>query len=227
MEALKMISIYEVSIMDLLPPNLKEDPDMIAAAKAVDNDFLLLTNEVKQCILLPRIEEITDPDLIDLLAWQMHVDFYDYSLPLIKKIELIKNSVRWHRIKGTPQAVIDVATSIFGRTKLKEWFEYGGNPYFFKLDVDITGQGASSENLAKLEKLVNAYKNTRSWIDGINISLCTEGNIYLGATTMIGEKIVVYPWTPSKIAVESKTFIAVNDYIQLEKVIVYPRKEES
>lgn len=220
-----MINIYEASILDLLPPNLKEDPDMIAASKAVDSEFLIVANEVKQCILLPRIDEIENSDLIDLLAWQMHVDFYDDTLPLIVRKTLVKNSIKWHRMKGTPQAVIDVATSVFGRTKLTEWFEYGADPYYFKLDVDVSEQGASPENIKKIETLVNAYKNKRSWIEVINIFFSTKCNIYFGAASITGEQIITYPWTPSDINNTVDVRIATVQAAGNETIIIYPKEE--
>ncbi|WP_297429331.1 phage tail protein I [Clostridium sp.] len=219
-----MISIYEASILDLLPPNLKSDADVIAAAKAVDNEFLLIVNEVKECILLPKIDDIDNSDLIDLLAWQMHVDFYDNTLPIDIRRNLVKNSIKWHRIKGTPQAVIDVATSVFGRTKLTEWFEYGADPYYFKLDVNVTEQGASPENIKKIETLVNAYKNKRSWIDIINIFFSTQCNVYFGATSITGEQIITYPWTPSNIEDTVDVKIAIAQVAGNETITIYPKE---
>jgi len=219
-----MISIYEASILDLIPPNLKIDPDIIAASKAVDNEFLVIVNEVKECILLPKIDDINNSDLIDLLAWQMHVDFYDNTLPIDVRRNLVKNSIKWHRIKGTPQAVIDVATSVFGRTKLTEWFEYGAEPYYFKLDVNVTEQGASPENIKKIETLVNAYKNKRSWIEVINIFFSTQCSIYFGATSITGEQIVTYPWTPHDIAGTVNIPIATSQMSGNETIIIYPKE---
>lgn len=179
-----MISIYDVSVLDLIPPNLKEDPDIIAASKAVDSEFSLVTNEVKECIILPKIDEIENSDLLDLLAWQMHVDFYDNTLPIESKRNLVKNSIRWHRIKGTPQAVIESVTSIFGEAELQEWFEYNGEPYFFALDIDVVNEILTEDNLKRVYDLINEYKNLRSWLEilKLNLHANSNANVYLGAT---------------------------------------------
>lgn len=76
-----MIDIYNVKLLDIIPPNLKHDPDIIAASKAIDNEFSMVVTKAKECIILPRIDEL-DSDIIDILAWEMHVDFYDPTLPL-------------------------------------------------------------------------------------------------------------------------------------------------
>lgn len=179
-----MINIYDVSVLDLVPPNLKQDPDIIAASKSVDGEFTLVANEVKECIILPRIDDIENSDLIDLLAWQMHVDFYSNTLPIEVKRDLVKKSIRWHRIKGTPQAVIESVTSIFGEAKLQEWFEYNGEPYFFAIDIDIVNELLTEENLKRVYDLINEYKNLRSWLEILKLHLHAKStaNNFVGST---------------------------------------------
>lgn len=218
-----MIDIYEVSLLDILPPNLKQDHDMIAAAKAVDNDFSLLVNDVKQCILLPRIEEIDDNNTLDLLAWQMHVDFYDSTLPIETKQQLIKNSNNLHRTKGTPAAVEKAAKIVFGRSWIDEWFDYGGNPYYFKVNVEATNRGASKNDLDLLERLIEAYKNKRSWLEVINIFLTSYGQAYFCSCITSGEEIKVFPWQITEIENVKQVNLPVG-HISGENVTIYPKE---
>jgi len=88
-----MIDIYNISVLDLMPPNLKEDPDLVAAAKSLDKEFSITVNQVNKCILLPNVDDITDEKLLDLLAWQTHLDYYDTSLPIETKRELWRNTI--------------------------------------------------------------------------------------------------------------------------------------
>ena len=39
-------------------------------------------------------------ELIDILAYDMHVDWYDYSYPVDMKREIVKNSVKVHKKNG-------------------------------------------------------------------------------------------------------------------------------
>ena len=219
-----MIDIYSVSALDLLPPNLQQDPDMIAASETLDNDFLLVVNEAKQCILLPRIDEIEDNNLLDLLAWQMHVDFYSTTLPVKVKQELIKNSNHLHKKKGTPAAVEKAAQIVFGRSWVKEWFEYDGQPYMFKMDVEISNRGASPQDLALLDQLINAYKNKRSWLEIVNIFLTENGFIYFGSCITSGEEITVYPWSITSIESRGTINTALGTNTGSETITVYPKE---
>lgn len=217
-----MIDIYNIKLVDILPPNLRQDPDVIAAAEAIDDEFLLIVNEVKQCIILPRIDEL-DSDLIDLLSYEMHVDFYDPTLPLETRRQLVKNSFRWHEIKGSAAVVEDIITHIFGKAKLKEWFEYNGQPYCFRIDIEATEQGVTKKNLTKVENLINKYKNTRSWLEVINIFLTSRGSFYIGCCLTSGEEITVYPYSPKEIDSKGKVYIAAGNNTGLENVTVYPK----
>lgn len=217
------MNLDDFDLLELQTSYMQQDPTAQAICKVLNPYFKQLSEEVKLTYIYGRLDEL-DETVIDELAWQFHVDFYDYTLPLAKKVELVKNSIRWHQIKGTPQAVIEVATSVFGRTKLKEWFEYGADPYFFMLDVDVTEQGASQENLKKLDSLINEYKNTRSWVDIINIYFTTKGDINIGVLAIDAEEIVVYPWTPKDVNSRINFTIPIAQSSGNETITTYPKE---
>lgn len=129
-----------------------------------------------------------------------------------------------HQIKGTPVAVEEAVTTIFGRTKLKEWFEYDGDPYCFSLDIDITDTGASPEELTKLDRLIDAYKNKRSWLNIIKIFFTTIGDLKIGAITIDSEEVVVYPWTPDEIESTIDITIPIAQISGYEEIITYPKE---
>lgn len=50
---------------------------------------------------------------LELLAWQMHVDFRDVATTREQLAEMVRQSIPWHRIKGTP-ASVRKALALFG-----------------------------------------------------------------------------------------------------------------
>lgn len=217
------MDLTTLNLLDLQSSYMQNDPVTIALCKVLNPYYEKLSEDLKLCFIYSRIDELDD-FVLDELAWQFSADWYETTLDINKKRSLIKNALKYHKKKGTPQALIDVITTIFGRTKLEEWFEYGGNPYFFRLKIDITEQGASKENLTRLDELINKYKNTRSWIDVINIYLTCKGNITYAATTILGEEITVYPWSPKSISSKGEMVIAIGNDIGLENITLYPKK---
>lgn len=127
-----------------------------------------------------------------MLAWQWHVDFYDYNLSLIEKRSLVKKSLNTHRIKGTPAAVEEVVTAAFKSAKVVENWEYGGQPYHFK--VEMVREGMPSRNeLESLSRSINAVKNVRSWIDEISFRRDLVEQIYFAGAVSIFRQISIYP----------------------------------
>ena len=161
--------LQSVSLLDILPPNLLADKQIHAAARALDDELQKITAATRNALLLPRLDELSE-EVIDLLAWQWHVDFYEpIGMDIETKRRLIKNSIAWHRIKGTPAAVEQVVSAVFDTSHVQEWFEYGGKPYHFKV---ITEDVTTDPNvLARMRRAINAAKNTRSWLETIEFIL--------------------------------------------------------
>jgi len=157
-------TVYEMPLIDLLPESVKNDPDVAMAAKAVDNGFWYLSQKSKGLTMLPNLDEQPE-EILDHLAFYLHVDFYSSSLNLNEKRELIKRSVYVHRIKGTPKAVEEVADVFFENAKVYEWFQYGGDPYHFKISTDEDMK--SESDIPKIFSLINSVKNKRSKLEGV------------------------------------------------------------
>lgn len=181
-----MIDIYNIKLLDLLPPNLKKDPDIIAAARSIDEEFAAIVDEAKNCIIIPRIAEIEDSELIDLLAWQFHVDFYDPALTLEIRKQLVENSFAWHKYKGTPAAVEELISTLFDEGQILEWFEYGGDPFYFQVITNNTS--VTQERALEFTKALESVKNKRSWLDKVIISQKEGLTLYFGSFVHVGDR---------------------------------------
>ena len=161
--------LQSTSLLDILPPNLLADKQIHAAAQALDDELQKITAATKEALLLPRLDELPE-EVIDLLAWQWHVDFYEpVGMDIETKRRLIKNSIAWHRIKGTPAAVEQVVSAAFDTSHVQEWFEYGGKPYHFKVVTeDVT---TDKDVLERMRHAIHAAKNARSWLETVEFIL--------------------------------------------------------
>ena len=106
--------------------------------------------------------------------------------------------------------------------KLDEWFNYGSDPYHFKLDISVQNRGLTEDVYRQLHALVMEYKNVRSWLESIIIKMQQTVNIYIGMSTISGESITVYPWQQSHVEVHGKHFISSGHRID-EVITVYPQ----
>lgn len=177
-------NIADVKLIDLLPPNLARDPEIQALAEAIDQELKAVDGAIEQCILLPRLDSLPEA-VVDHLAWERHVDFYEPDLPIEQKREMVRQSKPWHRRKGTPAAVEELVTAIFGDGEVQEWFEYSGQPYHFK--VQTTNTSATTTDVQRFTKAVNSIKNTRSFLDAVEITATDEFSLFLGGVVHIAD----------------------------------------
>jgi len=213
-------TINDISLIDIMPQSLLDDPLVKAIAMALDPELKAISSDIDFNLIWSRIDELAE-DVIDLLAWQLHCDFYESNLPLETKRTLVKGSTSWHRHKGTPWAVEQVILTVFGRCWVDEWFEYGGDPYYFRVNVEASQQGASADDLIRLENLVNQYKNTRSWLEVINIFLSSIGSLYIASSLIAGEHITVYPWNITDVSSSGMIRVSLG-YQAVETTTIYP-----
>ena len=184
-----MIDLYSISLVDIMPDSLKRDPEMVAMAKAFTPEIQSLSRETLLCLLEDQIDHLSS-DLVDHLAFERHVDFYDPELPIEVRRDLVKNSLPWHRRKGTPAAVEELITTVFGDGRVEEWFEYGGKRGYFK--VITNNRSATTEQALLFMRALNSVKNTRSWLEKIEISQVEDHNLYFAGIIHMGDKITLW-----------------------------------
>jgi P2-related tail formation protein len=175
-----MTNLQSLKLSDLLPSSIMGDETVRAIAASVDNELQAITACINEIIMLPRIDELP-ADVVDHLAGQLHVDYYEpLGLDLDKRRALVKSSLTWHRRKGTKSVLEEVIRILFlDDFEIEEWYEYGGEPYFFRLI--FRDKVFSWEQYQSLLRAVYELKNVRSWLESVKRYFETEGTIYWGA----------------------------------------------
>lgn len=179
-----MIDLKSLELKSILPSSLSSDKKTAAMADAISSLSQKLASDIALVLMLPRIDTMPE-NIVDYLAWQYHVDFYQADLSLDAKRKLVKNSIIWHRHKGTKWAVEQVISTAFEHpAHVEEWFEYGGDPYKFK----ITASGF--ENIQQLMTAIKTVKNTRSHLESVTADLNpdveADSMMYVGLLNLRG-----------------------------------------
>ena len=125
------------NLLRALPEVLRNDESMAALAASVAQVLARRPEEIQRLAIYPRIDELPE-ELLDILAYDFKVDWWDADYTLEEKRRTLKDSWRVHRMLGTKAAVELAISAIYLNTKVSEWFEYGGEPYHFKLLIDVT-----------------------------------------------------------------------------------------
>lgn len=85
--------------LQLLPYSLKKDPVVVAMYEAVSIQLHEAYEDAHALADVKKVDQLPE-SMLDLIAYEKHVDFYDNHLTIVQKRELIKSSISWHRKKG-------------------------------------------------------------------------------------------------------------------------------
>lgn len=183
----------QTMLQKMLPSSVKWDKTFEAICETLQ-PYLdeNMDDLVLRLLLYVHIDSLGE-DLLNHLAYQFHVDFWDENLTVEQKRSLVKNSIKYHKHKGTPGAVEDLLSTIFHETWIKEWFEYGGNPYFFK--VFTKDKITSYKTYEDLIRALNTVKNTRSWLEAIVLVREYIVTIYTAAIFQTTRNTTYYPYS--------------------------------
>lgn len=180
-------TLYDTDFTRLLPEPLKNDEAMLALGHAIAEELGKNILFAQRTVIFPMIEQLSE-ELLDILAYDFKVDWYDYEGSLEEKRKTISECIFIHRYKGTKFAVETALNSIYSQVKISEWFEYGGEPFHFNITInDSTKDEAKRTRI--LEK-VQYYKNLRSVLDSVKfiIGIDTKVTVNIGVKSGIAYK---------------------------------------
>ncbi|WP_108062709.1 phage tail protein I [Poseidonibacter lekithochrous] len=123
---------------------------------------------------------------LPFLAHAFKVDFWDESLDENDKRNLIQSSILLHQRKGTIWAIEKVFEALNMKAVVKEWFDYAGEPYHFKIDLSLEDKEITPGRITQLTKYIDIYKNVRSVLDELIISYLQKQKINI-ASGGVGE----------------------------------------
>lgn len=196
-------SVYDIDFTRLLPEPLKNDETMLALGKSIAGELQENIRLARFAVIYPRIDEL-DETTLDILARDLHVDWYNDAYPVEAKRAVIKSSVRVHKRLGTKFAVITAICDIYPKSEVQEWFEYGGTHHHFRILLDLTNAKAPPR-LSEIIKAAKFYKRLSAHLDEVVyqmsavIGISTETAIYRYTTGATGkEKAGVKPYITTK-----------------------------
>ena len=158
--------ITKENLLASLPAVLANDDNMAALASAVAEVLAARVGEIERVSIYSQIDRLPN-ELLDILANDFKVDWWDANYTLEEKRRTLKDSWNVHRRLGTKAAVVLAISAIYPDTQVSEWWEYGGKPYHFKLLIDATYEDVDPVRHQRVIDRVAFYKNLRSVLDEV------------------------------------------------------------
>ena len=168
----------DIDIARLIPRFLLHDKNGYALAKAIEAALQMAADTIGQ-----GIRTVTDVDSmpewrLDEMAWELNC-LYDYGADVEKKRYWIRNAAKLYRAFGTKQGILNYLEGYFQIADIEENWEYGGDPYHFR--VTVSAEDFGEDKIAWAQRAIQWAKNVRSVLDGVTVDSST--NILVGADT--------------------------------------------
>ena len=210
---------------DLLQPSLRGDVRMEALARLAARISALPVSTP-----LVNLFDLVDASALPALGEQFHilgVEGWNLAGTEAARRALLKRAIELHRHKGTPWAVrTALETALPTEASIKEWFAYGGDPFFFRVRLDVSELGLDETGIANAVQLIFDHKNVRSWLDCLEtvttrplpVSIAVagimrtmnrvrlwfppkpvpSGRVHVGLGSTRYSRSVIRPWTPPR-----------------------------
>ena len=159
--------------------------------------------------------------LLPILADSFDVDIDGLGEDSARK--LIKNAFEIHYYSGTFYSLNKALRSFYTDIRILEWFSYGGEPYHFRVEIDLKDDSTDETRYKKLDTLIEQYKNVRSVFKGFNLIRSTKSEVFIGANETDKERLELFPSQIPSLLLNAPLSTSAA-YAQSEQVSVYPYK---
>ena len=131
-----MTDLYNGELVDILPVYFKYEPDVIAYSAALKVGMEYMLEYAKRTMLCADIDELPEY-LVNYLAVENDASYYTEDMAIGVKRNIVKNALYWKYEAGSVAAVSELVNTVLGNGIVREWYEYGGDPYSFKIYVPL------------------------------------------------------------------------------------------
>lgn len=151
------------AFMANLPDVILEDEHLKQLAEVAARVMFNRLPDSRKAAIYCRIEEL-DESLLDILAEDLKIDWYDYDASLSTKRRQVADNWYVHKRLGTVSAVKRGMSDVWPNSTLEEWFEYGGDPYHFRVIQDASGSDQPI-HVNDIMTAIRLYKPVRAVLD--------------------------------------------------------------
>ena len=157
--------MFRFDIEQFVPKFILRDKNGYAIAMALQGAITYMNDLIEDSVDIVTMIDAMPEWRLDEMAWELNC-LYDFKADIETKRNWIKNAIPYYRLYGTPQAIRQYISSYFDNIELEEYWQYGGEPYHFRILVEGDW---TPENEAWARHAAATAKNVRSIMDSIDI----------------------------------------------------------
>lgn len=211
-----MINILDVKLSDLLPSSF-DTVEIKALNNVVTFSLYLLQKYIDNANFTVNIDNVSEK-IIDYLACEYRTPYYDEALNLKTKRNLVKSTMLTYQKIGTTNIIKEYLNTLNEETDVAEWYDYDGQPYNFKIFLNISENRKVDEKLlTDIKNKIEKIKNVRSSLEAIEILNSSNYDKKLSCSIAAGVQIETNIGTAIiNDDFSGTTFIALDDCILVD-----------
>lgn len=163
------------------------------SSRTFDDLFSRFQDLDTECLLVYLFDKVNESALIHL-ARQFHItgnEGWTNCTTVDEKRELIKNSINLHRFRGTKYSLVRVLEILGLNGEVTEWFDYGGEPYYFKISIDMNDKAFDETTEESLIDLIAGNKNARSHLESLTVNIISSAEQRYTGWAITSEEVTV------------------------------------
>ncbi len=211
-----MINILDVKLSDLLPSSF-DTVEIKALNNVVTFSLYLMQKYINNANFTVNIDNVSEK-IIDYLACEYRTPYYDETLDLKTKRNLVKSTMLTYQKIGTTNIIKEYLNTLNEETDVAEWYDYDGQPYNFKIFLNISENREVDEKLlTDIKNKIEKIKNVRSSLEAIEILNSSNYDKKLSCSIAAGVQIETNIGTAMiNDDFGGTTFIALDDCILVD-----------
>jgi P2-related tail formation protein len=162
------MQLKDVDLIKLCPAFMREDKANQILASGVSNIFQEWAENLDRLIVINQIDNLLETEL-DQLAKDRNIFWYDFGADISVKRALIKNAKIVFNRLGTVWAVESVMNDYLPKTELQEWFDYDGEPGYFRIVTNNTA--ILKTDIKTFLSILEKIKRRSVWLEQIMLRL--------------------------------------------------------
>ena len=171
------MQLKDVDLIKLCPAFMREDKANKILASGVSNIFQEWAENLDRISVINQIDNLSGAEL-DQLAKDRNIFWYDYKADISVKRALIKNAKIVFNRLGTVWAVESVMNDYLPKTELQEWFDYDGEPGYFRIVTNNTA--ILKTDIQGFLNILKHIKRRSVWLEHIMLRLEQKLSFYPG-----------------------------------------------
>ncbi len=167
--------VLDVKLTDLFPADSVEIQCLSYVDAMLTQEFGKFTERV---VLASNVDNLPE-NILDLLALQYRIPYYDSTFSVEIKRKLVKEGYQWVMTAGTTGCVERLIQAIFGNGKVVEWYESDSSMNEGEFDIEINEKDITEDIVKDFARILRKAKNSHSKLRQVVNNHNMEHDVYV------------------------------------------------